>query len=398
MNQAPGAFAQPPAPFACRPEESRGRRYPEAESATRSVFQRDRDRIIHSAAFRRLKHKTQVFVYHEGDNYRTRLSHSLEVSQIARSISRVLGLNEDLAEALALAHDLGHPPFGHAGEEALDAAMQPWGGFDHNAQTLRVLTRLEHRYAEFDGLNLTWETLEGVVKHNGPLLAAGQTAADVPPGIAEYVAEHDLELASYAGAEAQVAALADDIAYNNHDIDDGLRAELFAVEDLARVPLVGPLFAEVLERYPGLERSRLIHETIRRMITRMVDDAIAETGRRIAAEQPGHALDVRALGRPLVAHSRELAEDSRRLREFLFQNMYRHYRINRMASKGRRIVSDLFALYLAEPECLPTDWRGQAGEPGSAATARLACDFIAGMTDRFAAEEHNQLFDVYSNI
>ncbi len=397
-NKGFGAFAQSLAPFACRPEESRGRRHPEAESATRSVFQRDRDRIIHSAAFRRLKHKTQVFVYHEGDNYRTRLTHSLEVSQIARSISRVLGLNEDLAEALALAHDLGHPPFGHAGEDALDAAMQPWGGFDHNAQALRVLTRLEHRYAEFDGLNLTWETLEGVVKHNGPLTVSGKGSPEVPPFIAEYAAEHDLELGSYPGAEAQVAALADDIAYNNHDIDDGLRAELFSLEDLAEVPLVGPLIAEVRERYPGLERSRLIFETIRRMITRMVDDAIAETGRRIAAEKPGHASEVRALKQPLVAHSQELAEESRTLREFLFQNMYRHYRINRMASKGRRIVRDLFALYLAEPECLPTNWRSQAGAPDSAATAHLACDFIAGMTDRFAADEHNHLFDVYTNI
>ncbi|MAG97199.1 MAG: deoxyguanosinetriphosphate triphosphohydrolase [Rhodospirillaceae bacterium] len=398
MNRVPGAFAQSPAPFACRPEDSRGRRHPEPESATRSVFQRDRDRIIHSAAFRRLKHKTQVFVYHEGDNYRTRLTHSLEVSQIARSISRVLGLNEDLAEALALAHDLGHPPFGHAGEDALDTAMQPWGGFDHNAQALRVLTRLEHRYAEFDGLNLTWETLEGVVKHNGPLLAAGPDATEIPPFIAEYVTDHDLELGSYPGAEAQVAALSDDIAYNNHDIDDGLRAELFSIEDLAEVPLIGPLFAEVMERYPGLERSRLIFETIRRMITRMVDDAIAETGRRIAAEKPAHALDVRALGRPLVAHSEELAEESRALRDFLFQNMYRHYKINRMASNGRRIVGELFALYLSEPECLPTQWQIQAGAPRSAATARLACDFIAGMTDRFAADEHNHLFDVYAKI
>jgi len=261
------------APYASDPETSRGRLHPEPEHAMRSPFQRDRDRILHSSAFRRLKHKTQVFVYHEGDHYRTRLTHSLEVAQIARTIARVLGLNEDLAEALALAHDLGHTPFGHAGEEALNAEMAPYGGFSHNDQTLRILTRLEHGYAEFDGLNLTWEALEGTAKHNGPLLGAG-VEKPVPPSIVEYDGKHKLELDTYPGPEAQIAAHSDYIAYNNHDIDDGLRAGLFAVADLVEVPLVGPVFDEVARHYPGLEESRLIHESIRRLIDLMVRDLV----------------------------------------------------------------------------------------------------------------------------
>src|SRR5437588_2300606 len=268
------------APYASKPEESRGRLHPEPEHSMRSPFQRDRDRIIHSTAFRRLTHKTQVFVYHEGDHFRTRLTHSLEVAQIARTISRALGLDEDLAETLALAHDLGHTPFGHAGEEALNVEMAPFGGFSHNDQTLRILTRLERRYAEFDGLNLTWESLEGTVKHNGPLRGAG-IERPVPPAIAEYDRCHPLALDTFPSAEAQVAALADDIAYNNHDIDDGLRAGLFAVADLAEVPLVGPVFAEVGARYPGLDETRLIHESIRRLIDRMVRDLVAETRGRL---------------------------------------------------------------------------------------------------------------------
>src|SRR6202162_5926619 len=283
------------APYASKPEESRGRLYPEPEHATRSAFQRDRDRIIHSTAFRRLKHKTQVFVDHEGDHYRTRLTHSLEVAQIARTISRALGLDEDLAEALALAHDLGHTPFGHAGEEALNAEMTPFGGFSHNDQTLRILTRLEHGYAEFDGLNLTWEALEGTIKHNRPLVGHG-LARPVPPSIEEYDRRHKLELDTFAGPEAQIAALADDIAYNNHDIDDGLRAGLFAVADLADVPLVGPVFAEVGARYPGLDEARLIHESIRRLIDRMVRDLVSETRLRLADAVLKSADDIRALG------------------------------------------------------------------------------------------------------
>jgi len=387
------------AAYACRPEESRGRLVAEPPSPTRSCYQRDRDRVIHSGAFRKLKYKTQVFVYHEGDYYRTRLTHSLEVAQIARSISRALGLNEDLAEALALAHDLGHPPFGHAGEEALDAAMQPFGGFDHNEQTFRVLTWLEQRYAEFDGLNLTWETLEGTVKHNGPLigpLVARAKHRDVPPSIAAFSREFDLELDSYAGAEAQVAALADGIAYNNHDIDDGLRAGLFALEDLADLPLVGPLLRELWQRYPGLAAGRLSHELIRRLIDTMVNDLLAETRARLADSGVGSAAEVRRLGRPVVAFSQAMRDNDAALRGFLFQRMYRHYRVNRMTSKARRVVRELFDHYLAEPNCLPDDWRAAADESDRTGRARLVADYLAGMTDRYALAEHRKLFDAYS--
>ncbi len=383
------------APYACDPAKTRGRLIPEAESATRSPHQRDRDRVIHSAAFRRLKYKTQVFVFHEGDYYRTRLTHSLEVAQIARSIARALELNEDLAEALALAHDLGHPPFGHAGEDALREAMAPHGGFDHNAQTLRILTRLEQRYAEFDGLNLTWETLEGVVKHNGPL-AGDNAKGPVPEGISEYNARHDLELHSWPGAEAQVAALSDDIAYNNHDIDDGLRAGLFTVEDLLEVPLVGPTFADVAGRYPGLERGRLIHESIRRLIDHMVNDLIAETRRRLAEATPKSPAEVRGLGRGVVAFSAAMRENDRALRAFLSTRMYRHFRVNRMTSKARRVVGELFRLFLTEPGCLPTEWGRLTERAGTAATARVVTDYIAGMTDRYALDEHRRLFDVHA--
>ncbi|MGE5271385.1 MAG: deoxyguanosinetriphosphate triphosphohydrolase, partial [Thiohalocapsa sp.] len=296
------AWAVSRAPYASNPENTRGRLHPEPESDMRSPFQRDRDRIIHSTAFRRLKHKTQVFVYHEGDHYRTRLTHSLEVAQIARTIARALGLDEDLAEAVALAHDLGHTPFGHAGEEALNAEMAPYGGFWHNEQTLRILTSLERHYAEFDGLNLTWETLEGIAKHNGPLLGPGRDAA-VPPAIAEYDRRHRLDLDTQPGPEAQIAALADDIAYNNHDIDDGLRAGLFGVADLAEVPLVGAVFDEVAARYPGLEEARLIHEAIRRLIDRRVRDLVAETARRLAASGARTVDEVRRLGSPVAAFS-----------------------------------------------------------------------------------------------
>ena len=384
------------APYACRPEHSRGRQVAEPDSPTRSCFQRDRDRIVHCGAFRRLKYKTQVFVYHEGDYYRTRLSHSIEVAQIARSIARALALNEDLAEALALAHDLGHTPFGHAGEKALGEAMVPFGGFDHNEQTFRVLTLLERRYAEFDGLNLTWEALEGTVKHNGPL--AGPKAEDcpVPETIARFCEAFDLELGSHAGAEAQVAALSDDIAYNSHDIDDGLRAELFGIDDLKGLPLVGPVVAELLAAYPGIEYGRLVHETVRRVIDRMVTDLLAETGRRLAEAAPGDADELRALGSPVVAFSEAMREKDRALKAFLFERMYRHYRVNRMGSKVRRVVRDLFEHYLAEPDCLPDEWRDQAAGAEAAARARLVADYIAGMTDRYALEEHHKLFDIYT--
>ena len=396
MNPADGLVPPPArAPYACDPARSRGRLHDEPESATRSVFQRDRDRIIHSSAFRRLKHKTQVFVYHEGDHYRTRLTHSLEVAQIARSLSRALGLDEDLAEALALAHDLGHTPFGHAGEEALGAAMTPYGGFDHNGQTLRILTHFEARYAEFDGLNLTWETLEGIAKHNGPLGTLGGVDA-LPWAAAEYARIHDLELHTWPGPEAQTAALADDIAYHAHDLDDGLRAGLFDIADLADVPLVGPALLEVRTAYPDLELPRTIHETIRRIIDAMVNDVLAETRRRLHDAAPKSADEVRALDNAVVAFSERMDADNRALKTFLFERMYRHFKVNRMTSKARRVVTDLFALLLAEPDCLPTAWwqkaEAAADETGR---ARLVADYIAGMTDRFAHDEHRRLHDLY---
>ena len=381
------------APCASNPAQSRGRLHPEPESATRTAFQRDRDRIIHCAAFRRLEYKTQVFVYHEGDYYRTRLTHSLETAQIARSICRVLGLNEDLAEALALAHDLGHTPFGHAGEDALREVMADYGGFDHNTQTLRILTQLEERHAEFDGLNLTWEALEGTVKHNGPLLPAPD---GLPPAIANYNESHDLELASYPGPEAQVAAIADDIAYNNHDVDDGLRAGLFSFEDMADVPLVGPVFADVHNTYPDLDQSRLVHEAVRRMIGVMVDDILTESRSRLAAASCTSAAEVRALDHPVIAFSEAMAANDRTLKEFLYRRMYRHYKVNRMASKARRVVRELFQLFIVEPECLPDDWRERCNGVRSVETARAVADYIAGMTDRFAFLEYQRLFDVPS--
>ncbi|OJX81116.1 deoxyguanosinetriphosphate triphosphohydrolase [Magnetospirillum sp. 64-120] len=384
------------APFACRPEESRGRLYPEPESPTRSPFQRDRDRIIHSAAFRRLQYKTQVFVYHEGENFRTRLTHSLEVSQIARSIARVLGLEEDMAESLALAHDLGHTPFGHAGEDALQDVLSAHGGFDHNAQSLRVVTKLERRYVEFDGLNLTWETLEGLVKHNGPLTGplAKPCEDPLPGAITEYVTRHDLELDTFASAEAQAAALSDDIAYNNHDIDDGLRAGLFTIKDLEDVPLVGPVFHAVAKEYPDADVSLHIHEAVRRMIGMMILDCIEETQSRIAQFKPKSADEVRSLKMPLVSFSDKMRANDAALKKFLFPNMYRHFTVNRMTSKGRRVVKDLYNLLFAEPGCLPPEWRRLTDGAGTAKTARVVGDYIAGMTDRFALDEHRRLFDM----
>ncbi len=396
-NMEPVSVERPPLkPYASRSSASRGRFHPEPESKTRGAFQRDRDRIIHSSAFRRLEYKTQVFVNHEGDFFRTRLTHSLEVSQIARSVCRCLGLNEDLGETLALAHDLGHPPFGHAGEDALKEMMEPFGGFDHNAQSLRVVTKLEARYAEFDGLNLTWETLEGVVKHNGPLVKEGITFEDLPRGITDYTEAHDLELSTFASAEAQVAAIADDIAYNNHDIDDGLRAGLFTIDDLKDVPLVGPVFHEVRKVYPDLDESRTIHEAVRRMIGVMVGDLLTETQKRIDAAGPVTAHDIRYLDHAVAQFSEDMRAHDRALKSFLFENMYRHYKLNRMTSKARRVVKDLFQLLLDEPGCLPTEWRNLAAEPGSVETAELVCDYVAAMTDRLALDEHRRLFDLQS--
>ena len=374
------------APWAVHAETSRGRFHPEPESVTRSPYQRDRDRIVHSSAFRKLQYKTQVFVNHEGDFYRTRLTHSLEVAQIARSIARQLGLDEDLSEALALAHDLGHPPFGHAGEEALNAAMKPFGGFDHNAQSLRVVTLLEARYAAFDGLNLTWEALEGLAKHNGPLHRP-------PPYIAEYDARHKLNLGSYAGAEAQLAALADDIAYNAHDLDDGMRARLFGPDDIAHLPIVGPALKEA--RYASLDvpPPRLRHETIRRVIDFLVTDLIAETGRRLEKLAPKDADAVRRAKTPMLAFSLGVAEANRVIKDFLMARMYRHWRVNRMTAKARKLTAELFTLLHADPALLPDDWRVRAGEGGTAKAASIVCDYIAGMTDRYAIDEHRRLTD-----
>lgn len=389
MNTSSENFAT----FACKPEDSRGRLHAEPESATRSCFQRDRDRIIHAAAFRRLQYKTQVFVNHEGDFFRTRLTHSLEVSQIARSIAQCLNLNEYLAETLALAHDLGHTPFGHAGEFALEDLMAPYGGFDHNAQSLRVVTKLEQRYADFDGLNLTWETLEGVVKHNGPLIGFAD-AKPLPWAIVEYAKDQDLGLGTYASGEAQIAAVADDVAYNNHDIDDGLRAGLFTIDDIRQVDFVGKTIAEVEKRYPDLDFSRTVHEVVRRTIGMMVEDILAESRNRLADAKPQSVDDVRNYGEPLFGFSDEMAKNDRELKEFLFPNMYRHYKLNRMTSKARRVVKDLFELFLSEPGTMPTEWQRGTNGPGDELTARLVADYIAGMTDRHALDEHRRLFDL----
>jgi dGTPase len=390
-------FVAPPrAVFATDPARSRGRLHTESPSATRTDFQRDRDRIIHSDAFRRLKQKTQVFVAHEGDHYRTRLTHSLEVSQIARTASRVLGLDEDLAETLSLAHDIGHPPFGHAGETALNDVMKQYDGFDHNAQALRVLTKLERRYPDFDGLNLTWETIEGVIKHNGPLVTKEKGIDQLPAAFRDYDGLQSLDLDTFAGPEAQIAALADDIAYNNHDIQDGLRAGLFEVEDLIEIPLAGDIFREVMAQYPKIERDILISESVRRLIGLWVRDLVDEFQRRVAKERPKSAEEVRALSRPLAAFSAEIDEKQKPLRDFLFERMYRHHRVNRMMSQARRIVRELFALFLAEPDTLPSPWRERAQGAGKDATkkARVVCDYIAGMTDTYAIDEHRRLFNL----
>jgi len=388
------------AAFAARADQSRGRAIPEQGADFRSPFARDRDRIIHSSAFRRLKQKTQVFVAHEGDHFRTRLTHSLEVAQIARAISRALGLDEDLAEALSLAHDLGHTPFGHAGERELDRLMKPYGGFDHNAQALRIVTKLERKYAAFDGLNLTWETLEGLVKHNGPLVDAQGNAlghyheTGLPAAIIEYAEAHDLWLSSYASAEAQVAALSDDIAYNAHDIDDGLRAKLFDVIELGDVPLVGQALGDVLKTHPNLETQRVIHETVRRVISAMVADVLTESRRKISKLKPASADAVRHLGEPLIVFSAQMRENNRILKQFLSARMYRHSRVMDVMNRAQRIVADLFEAYMGDENLLPTEWRHDHPSSDLPHYARQVCDFLAGMTDTFALEQHRRLFDL----
>jgi dGTPase len=374
------------APFATDPAQTRGRLVTEEESAYRSPFQRDRDRIIHSSAFRRLKHKTQVFVAHEGDYYRTRLTHSIEVAQVARTISGALGLEAGLTEAVALAHDLGHTPFGHAGEDTLAALMAPYGGFDHNAQALRIVTLLERHYAAFDGLNLSWETLEGIAKHNGPV--TGQ----LPYALADYNARNDLELHSHAGAEAQVAAIADDIAYNNHDLHDGLRAGLFTDEEIAALPIVGDCYSEVDGLYPRLDAKRRRHEALRRVFGIMVGDVIATSRARLAEAAPADAAALRALGAPVIRFSPALWQDLRAIRAFLFARMYRAPRVNEMRRQVHEVMSDLFPVYLDAPEHLPEEWRSDvARAPDRTALARLVSDYIAGMTDRFALQSHARL-------
>lgn len=374
-----------PAPYACLPGTSLGRVVPEPESRVRSTFQRDRDRIVHCTAFRRLEYKTQVFANFEGDHFRTRLTHSLEVAQIARTLARALGGDEDLAEAVALAHDLGHSPFGHAGEVALAASLAAHGGFDHNLQSFRVLTALERRYALFDGLNLSFETLEGVVKHNGPMV-------EPPELIARHPLARAVDLASQAPLEAQLAGIADDVAYCNHDLDDGLRAGFFRLEELAGLPLLGEILAEVDRRHPGLEWPRRKHETIRRLIDRMVGDLLEETGHRLALGPASSPADIRARQEPVVAFSTALGPAVAALREFLHLRMYRHYKVNRMALKARRIVRELVETLLDAPDCLPDSWREQATAPRSQATAEAVRDYIAGMTDRFALDEHDRLY------
>ncbi|MEZ5886356.1 MAG: deoxyguanosinetriphosphate triphosphohydrolase [Paracoccaceae bacterium] len=387
------------APYACQPDQSRGRLFPEKLSTFRSPFQRDRDRIIHSSAFRRLKHKTQVFVEHEGDYYRTRLTHTIEVAQVARTIAATLGLNVELAEAVALAHDLGHPPFGHTGEDALAVLMEPYGGFDHNAQALRIVTRLERHYADFDGLNLTWETLEGMAKHNGPVIGPNASGAHsvadpalMPYALAEVNGRIDLELSTFASAEAQVAAVADDVAYNHHDLHDGLRAGLFTEDDLMDLPVTGPAFHEVDQLYPGLDPMRRRHEALRRVFGVMVEDVIAVAQNRLQASQPQSVDEIRAMDGPIIRFSKPLYQNLKAIKGFLFTRMYRAPTVVVERQRVTAVVNDLFPLFLKEPALLPPEWQADvAGAADETALARVVLDYVAGMTDRFALQEHERL-------
>ena len=376
------------AEFASHSVDARGRMFPEQGSTHRSEFQRDRDRIIHASAFRRLKHKTQVFVEHEGDYYRTRLTHTIEVAQVARTIARTLKLNEDLAEAVALAHDLGHTPFGHTGEDALSEAMKPWGGFDHNAQAIKIVTSLERHYADFDGLNLTWETLEGIAKHNGPVTGS------VPYALAEYSARHDLELHTHASAEAQVAALSDDIAYNNHDLMDGLRAGLFTEGQIRDLPVIKDCYDEVDRLYPDLDADRRRHEALRRVFGVMVEDVLRESAQILERTAPGSATDIRNMDVSVIRFSRPLEEDLNVIRKFFFDNMYRHWQVRRMRRKASIVVRDLFDVFMDDTGLLPDEWRREANFAGEGVgAARVISDYIAGMTDRFALQEHGKIMD-----
>ncbi len=376
------------AKFATRPENSRGRLFSETESAFRSCFQRDRDRIIHCSAFRRLKHKTQVFVEHEGDYFRTRLTHSIEVAQVARTIAGVLGVNSELTEAVALAHDLGHTPFGHTGEDALNELMASYGGFDHNAQAVKIVTSLERHYADFDGLNLTWESLEAIAKHNGPVVG------ELPYALADYNKKHDLELHTYASCEAQVAALADDIAYNHHDIHDGLRAELFSTDEVAELPILKDCFAEVDKIYPGLNYYRRRHEALRRFFGILVEDVLRVSQSIIAEVDPQSVEDVRMAGRALVQFSPELWRDLKTIREFLFYRMYRAPSVVIVRKEVTHAVKSLFPLYMQRTDLLPKQWRKDVAEAtNETMLARIVSDYIAGMTDRFALQQYQSLIE-----
>ncbi|MDO3434291.1 deoxyguanosinetriphosphate triphosphohydrolase [Rhizobium sp. CBN3] len=382
--------------YAADPWTTRGRLYPEDSSPTRSDFQRDRDRIVHTTAFRRLKHKTQVFIAQDGDHYRTRLTHTIEVAQIARALARALKLDEDLAEGVALVHDFGHTPFGHTGEDALHEVLLPYGGFDHNAQSLRIVTKLERRYAEFDGINLTWESLEGLVKHNGPLLTpeGAGTRGPVPQPILDYCELHDLELATYASLEAQVAAIADDIAYNTHDIDDGLRSGYLSFEMLEEIPFLAGLMAEVRGRYPHLEPSRFTHEIMRRQITRMVEDVIGVAQERLSLLRPESAAEIRGADRVIATFSEEMAETDRQIKAMLFKRIYRNPDIMRIRAGAAQIVTDLFAAYMASPKEMQSHyWVDHIAGLADAPKARHVGDYLAGMTDTYAISAHRRLFD-----
>lgn len=383
--------AMPLASYACRPDQTKGRICDEPASTSRTEFQRDRDRIIHSSAFRRLKDKTQVFVYHEGDHYRTRLSHTLEVAQITRSIARALMVNEDLAEGVALAHDLGHTPFAHIGEDFLKECMKPYEGFEHNDQSLRILTTLERKYPRWNGLNLTWETLEGVVKHNGPV------TGPLPVTLKEIASQIDLQITTHAGLEAQVAALSDDIAYNNHDVEDGLRAGLFSLKDLEEVELLRTVLRRVRKEYPDISEKILVSEMVREMIGLMVTDVLTETRTRLADLKPETTDDIRHAGRQIVAFSQDMFDQVKELRGFLYKRMYRHYTINRIRLKVEKIVTEMFHAFLKDYTLLPDDWQKRVEDAGgmidNIALARIVCDYIAGMTDRYAVKEYERLFD-----
>jgi dGTPase len=379
-----------PGGYAARAEPSRGRFHAEPECTTRSPFQRDRDRVLHSTAFRRLTYKTQVFLPHEGDHYRTRLTHTLEVAQIARTVARQLRLDEDLAETIALAHDLGHSPFGHAGERALDTVMSSFGGFDHNAQSIRIVTSLERKYLAFDGLNLTWETLEGLAKHNGPV---GNLSSPVAKAVRHLDERHSLALDKWASAEAQVASLADDIAYLSHDVDDGLRAGLISFDALFETPLAGAIARDVARLAGDAEEGRSIYEITRRMITAMVSDVIMESRRRLAALAPETSDDIRNAGRATIAFSESMTRDLADLKAFLFQAVYHHRKIMDVMGRAEQIVRELFGRYNSDPGSLPEDWRDAFMTLAARGRARLACDFLAGQTDRYALAEYRRLFD-----